>query len=104
MFKAFLRTDGAVVVTGGDVAWQYQRKQFQRLVTRLFATKLNSLPETTVLSDFSSTERTISCKVTDFIGSEAAKVTDSEYQYYRAVLKQIVERKDVQKGGYAIAG
>jgi hypothetical protein len=104
MFRAFLRTDGAVVVTGGDAAWQFQRRQFQRLVTRLFAAKLAELPNSTVLSDFSSTERTITCDVYEFVGSETAKVTDSEYQYCRAILKEIVERKSATKDGYAIAG
>jgi hypothetical protein len=104
MFKAFLRTDGAVVVTGGDVAWQFQRRQFQRLVTKMFASTLKSMPETTVLSDFSSKERTVVCDVAAFIGSDAAKVTDTEYQYCRAVLKEIVERKDSNRNGYAVAG
>lgn len=86
MFKAFLRTDGVVVVSGGDVAWTRQRKSFQRYCTKLFADKLESLPNSTRISDFSPKLRTLVCEVYDFVGEPLDNISDSDYQYYRSVL------------------
>ncbi len=94
MFKAFLRTDGAVVVSGGDPAWQFQRKQFQRLVTKVFVEKLKALPATTTLAEFNASERTIVCDVYEFMDLDAPRVTDNEYHHLRAVLREVVERRE----------
>lgn len=103
MFKAFLRTDGAVVVTGGDVAWHFQRKQFQRQVTKAFALMLRRMSHTTVLSDFSASERTVVCEVEDFMEIDAPKVSDSEYLTYRAIIREIVERNHETNQAFAQA-
>lgn len=87
MFKAFLRTDGVVTVSGGDVAWVYQRKSFQRFCTKLFAYKLKSLSNSTKIADFPPNLRTLVCNEHDFVGEPIELVSDKEYQYCRSILK-----------------
>ncbi|MEZ4743766.1 MAG: hypothetical protein R3B45_15195 [Bdellovibrionota bacterium] len=104
MFKAFLRTDGIVVVDGGDIAWKFQRKQFQRLITVKFAYIFLTSGKYQSISDLSSKERTVCIKASDFVGSESDIISNSEYLYCRGILKDIAAGKQQQVEVSSIAG
>jgi len=92
MFKAFLRTDGTVVVSGGDSAWAFQRKHYQRVATAAFAYMFQDLESDIQIADLSPNERTMTCTVYDFVASDKCKVADSEYSYCRRLLREVIRR------------
>lgn len=94
MFKAFLRTDGNVTVSGGDIAWHRQRKDFQKLCTVIFAYHFKSLPSDTCISDFDPQERTMTIEETSFVGSDHRKVSEYEYTQCRRILNNAVSKKE----------
>jgi hypothetical protein len=96
MFKALLRTDGTVTVTGGDLAWRPQREHFLRICTAHFANMLLNNPELTI-HDFGREERTVECDEYHFIESCGRRVHDEEYHYCQEVLKGVVKRMRKQR-------
>lgn len=96
MFRALLRTDGTVTVTGGDLAWRPQREHFQRICTAQFANLFQERPELSI-HDFSREERTVECDEYQFISAGGPRITDDEYELSRTVLKDVVKRMRQKK-------